>query len=272
MNKFSNVFFILSLILILIFFSLSCSENKQKPFTFVQVCDPQLGMGGYEHDIETFQQAVKQINKLDADFVLICGDFVHHATDSSFSDFLKIKEDFKMPSYVLPGNHDVGKVPNDSTLAYYREKIGDDYYEFQHKGYSFIVTNTQLWKSNVDGESKKHDEWFKEKIKNHSKQKPVFVIGHYPLFTKSPDEEEHYFNLPFEKRSEILELFQENNVVAYLSGHKHELVINNYKNIHLLTGETTSKNFDNRPLGFRLWRVLSDTIEHQFIPLYTKDE
>ena len=75
------------LLFVVFFFAISCMENEQKPFSFVQLCDTQLGMGGYEHDIRTFKQAVRQINMLDADFVVICGDLVNHANDSSYSDF-----------------------------------------------------------------------------------------------------------------------------------------------------------------------------------------
>ena len=57
---------------------------------------------------------------------------------------------FKMPCYTAPGNHDVGNIPNDTSLKYYRKTIGKDYYKFKNKGYSFIVTNTQLWKVNVE--------------------------------------------------------------------------------------------------------------------------
>ena len=39
----------------------AAEEAKFEPFTFVQLCDTQLGMGGYEHDINTFRQAVSQI-------------------------------------------------------------------------------------------------------------------------------------------------------------------------------------------------------------------
>ena len=98
------------------------------------------------------------------------------------------------------------------------------------------------------------------------------MIGHYPIFLKTPDEEEVYFNLPLDKRKEILALFKSNNVKAYLSGHKHETVINSYENIQLVSGETTSKNFDERPLGFRLWEVSADTISHRFVPLKMTEE
>ncbi|MCM4168444.1 3',5'-cyclic adenosine monophosphate phosphodiesterase CpdA [Arenibacter antarcticus] len=257
------------LIALLVLF-ISCDKRGQKPFSFVQLCDTQLGMGGYAHDIKTFKQAVIQINELNPDFVVICGDLVEEATDSSYSDFKNIMKGFNIPCHVAPGNHDVGNNANDSKLSYYRKTIGNDYYEFQHKKYSFIVTNTQLWKANVENESEKHNNWFKETLRiQNDKQNPIVVIGHYPLYTDSPKEEEHYFNLPLIKRKEILELFKKNNVVAYLSGHTHKLVVNNYENIQLVSGETTSKNFDNRPLGFRLWQVSSDTIQHHFVSLET---
>ncbi|MEE9430996.1 MAG: metallophosphoesterase [Melioribacteraceae bacterium] len=255
------------LIILLILLLISCTERKHEPFTFVQLCDTQLGFGGYEHDIKTFKIAVKQINKLNPDFVVICGDLVNNRSDSSFADFKEIVGDFKMPFYNAPGNHDVGKIPTDTTLNYYREIIGKDYYKFQNKGYSFLVVNTQLWKVNLKSESEKHDNWFEETLKEQSANHPVFVIGHYPLYVDSLLEEESYHNLPLDKREEILELFKKNNVVAYLTGHTHKTVINNFENIKLVSGATTSKNFDETPLGFRLWEISSDTIKNSFVSL-----
>lgn len=247
---------------------MSFTEREESSFTFVQLCDTQLGMGGYEHDVKSFRQAVKQINALHPDFVVICGDLVHNPTDSSYSDFKEIKSGFTMPCYCAPGNHDVGNIPNDSTLRYYRKTIGKDYYDFQYNGYAFILANSQLWKVTTEKESDKHDKWFKKTLQKQSrKQHPIFVIGHYPLYTVSPNEEEGYFNLPIPKRQELLSLFEENNVVAYLSGHTHMTVINNFGKIQLVSGETTSKNFDQNPLGFRVWNVTSDRIEQHFVAL-----
>lgn len=256
------------LILALVVFNISCTESEQKPFSFVQLCDTQLGMGGYEHDIRSFEQAVKQINELNPDFAVICGDLVNDATDSSYFEFKRIMKGFQMACYPAPGNHDVGNNPNETTLNYYRKTIGKDYYTFQNKGYSFIITNTQLWKVSVENESEKHDEWFKQTLDSLGNQNtPIIVIGHFPIFLQSPDEKEEYFNLPLKKRNEILELFKRNDVQAYLSGHRHKTVINNYENIQFVSGETTSKNFDERPLGFRLWDISADTISHRFVPL-----
>lgn len=259
---------ILSVLCAFIFINLSCADKKQRPFTFVQLCDTQLGMGGYEHDVQTFEQAVIQINEINPDFAVICGDLVHHATDSSYADFKRIMNGLKMPCYPAPGNHDVKNNPSDSSLAYYRNTICKDYYSFQNKDYSFVITNTQLWKVNVQNESEKHHDWFKKTMDSlRDNNRPTFVIGHYPIFIKTPDEEEKYFNLPPAVRMEILEIFKNTKIKAYLSGHKHETIINDYKGIQLVSGETTSKNFDKRPMGFRLWNVSADTIFHNFVAL-----
>lgn len=256
------------LIYALIVANVSCLKKSCAPFTFVQICDTQLGMGGYEHDIKTFKQAVKQINKINPDFAVICGDLVHNATDSSYADFKNILNGFKIPCYLAPGNHDVGNIPTDSTLAYYRNTIGKDYYTFQNKNVNFVVVNTQLWKVNVANESQKHHQWFKKTMDSIGElETPVFGIGHYPIFLKTPVEKEAYFNLPEAIREDILTTLKKNNVKAYLSGHTHETLINHFENIQLVSGETTSKNFDKRPLGFRLWKVASDSITNKFVPL-----
>ncbi|MEX2578263.1 MAG: metallophosphoesterase [Verrucomicrobiales bacterium] len=238
-------------------------------FTFAQMCDTQLGMGGYEHDVRNFEAAVRQINKHAPDFVLICGDLVSKADDRSFADFNRIKSGFKIPCYCAAGNHDVGNEPTAESLENYREKVGEDYYGFEHKGFTFLVANTQLWKSPLPGESERHDAWFRSALAEaKAKGSPVVVVTHYPLFVAAPDEKESYYNIAPDKRGELLALFEENGVVALLTGHTHKLVVNDYEGIQMVSGETTSKNFDGRPMGFRMWRAgEGGKLDHEFVKL-----
>ena len=250
--------------------ALAAENPTTEAFTFVQVCDPQLGWGfGYQNDVNSLKQAVSHINGLKPDLVVFCGDLVDNFNDNSVADFLQIRSGLTMPSYCAPGNHDVGNEPTVSRLNRYRQAIGDDYFSFEHKGYTFVIANTQLWKAPVVGESEKHDAWFKQTLAAaRDKNSPVFVVQHYPLYLKDPNEGEEYSNLPPAKRSELLALFEDSGVVAVLSGHRHQLIINEYKGIQLVTGETTCRNTDGRPLGFRLWHVDSPTsIRHEFRPL-----
>ncbi len=251
---------------LLILFLVSCDRTPD-PFSFVQICDPQLGMGGYEHDTATLGQTVRQINELDVDFVIFCGDLVNHASDSSYADFKRIIDGLNIPYYNIPGNHDVGMEPTDSSLAFYRSTLGKDYFSFYHKGVAFILTNSQLWKTDIGEESRKHDTWFKETMESVKGDERAIVAGHFPIYIEDIDEEESYSNFPLEKRTEILELLSDHHVLAYLSGHKHELIINNYQGIQLVSGESTSKNFDKRSMGFRKWDVSADTLIHSFIAL-----
>ena len=151
--------------------SLPIGASRSQPFTFVQLCDPQLGMGGYEHDKATFRQAVLQINQLQPDFVVLCGDLVQDANPTSFTDFKTIQAAFKVPCHIVPGNHDVGGTPTRKSLQTYREVIGQDYYSIEHKGSVFVFVNTQLWKAPVAGETEKHDTWLRHTLETATGKK-----------------------------------------------------------------------------------------------------
>ncbi len=251
---------------------LSSCASERKDFSFVQLCDTQLGMGGYEHDMEMFRKAVGRINELNPDFVVICGDLVHDRNEQSFADFKRIRDGLKVPCHCVSGNHDIGGKPTKESLGHYRNVIGEDYYSFEHNGCTFVVVNTQLWKAPVAGESAKHDAWLNETLGNAAKKNsPVFIVGHYPLFLETPDEPEEYMNLPVAKRAELLDLYEQSGVVAVLGGHAHRLIVNDYNGIQLVNGETTSKNFDKRPMGFRIWHVgETRPYRHEFISLESR--
>ena len=249
------------------------AEPKLPPeeFTFAQLCDTQFGFGmaGYEEDMAKFSRAVELVNDSGADFAVVCGDLVNRASKESFADFNRIKAGFKVPCYPAPGNHDVGGPPTAKTLQFYRDTIGKDYFSFTHKGYTFVVVNTQLWQAAVEGESDKHEQWFNATLKTAAeKPSPVFVVGHIPVYVKDLDEKDAYFNLPLAMRPGLLERLHAHGVVAFLAGHTHKTIIKEHQGIQMVNGETTSKNFDDRPFGFRLWHVgPSRPFRHEFVPL-----
>jgi len=239
----------------------------RKPFRFVQICDTQLGFGGYEHDLDMFRKAVAQINEINPAFVVICGDLVNHVSEKSVTDFHTIKSALNVPCHSVSGNHDVGNEPTAETLATYRKLFGKDQFTFEHNGFLFVLINTQLWKFPVEGETQKQDQWLTETLATaKAKQQPVFMVGHYPLFLKTPDEEDQYYNTPTPARERLLELYSQSGVVAVLGGHTHTFIENEHAGIRFVNGETTSKNFDGREMGFRLWTVESpQKISHEFI-------
>jgi predicted phosphodiesterase len=240
-------------------------------FCFVQLCDPQLGFGGYAHDLRTFEQAVAQINALapPPDFVIICGDLVDADRESVWADFMRIKAGLNMPCHCVPGNHDVGLAPAPQTLAAYRRRLGPDYFAFEHKGCTFAMVNTQLWKAPLAGETEKQMAWLEETLAGASNAgQPIFIAGHYALYLNYRDEAEAYENLPRRARAEWLDLLRRRRVVAMIGGHTHGLIRHVRGHTQLVNGESTSMNLDGRPLGFRVWRVdRGGTARHEFVPL-----
>ena len=77
---------------------------------------------------------------------------------------MRIKSGFVIPCHCAAGNHDVENVPTAESLRLYRETVGKDYYSFDHKGFTFVIANTQLWKAPLAGESEKHDAWFRDTL------------------------------------------------------------------------------------------------------------
>jgi predicted phosphodiesterase len=244
-------------------------EPRTEAFQIVQLCDTQLGFGGYDRSVRAFKQAVKHINAIKPDLVFICGDLVNTPDKKPIADFTEIKAEIRVPCHCACGNHDVGNTPTAESLQRYRKVIGSDYYSFKHRGCVFVVANTQLWKAAVKDESEKHDAWFAATLQSAEKKKArIFVVGHYPLFVEDQDEADGYYNLPVAKRKELLSIFEKRGVVAVLGGHTHRLRTNEHKGIQLVNGETTSLNFDKRPLGFRVWHI-ADTrpFKHEHVAL-----
>ena len=192
-------------IIVILLIGVSSAETSNS-FTFAQICDPQLGFGeSYRHDVETFKQSVEKINELAPDFVVICGDLVNAANKESYSDFKEINSEFKVPSYLISGNHDVGNSPTKGSLNRYRKTIGKDYYSFKNKGVTFVVVNSQLWKSPVRDETEKQDSWLKKTLSAAKKEgNPVVILQHYPLFLEKPGETNQYYNLPLKTRKKLI--------------------------------------------------------------------
>lgn len=244
------------------------SRGRSAAFDFIQMCDPQIGFTEYAADLERFEQAVNQINGLNADLVAICGDLVNAPNKKSFGDFMAAKSRLRVPVYLAPGNHDIGS-PSAETLERYRRLVGKDYYAVDHKGCTFVVVNSQLWKTPLAVETEAEDTWLMRTLKAAAKQQQrVFVVMHHPLFVKEPDEPDNYFNIPIAKRRELLRLFERYGVVAVLAGHTHTTATHNFHGIQMVTSENTSRNFDQRPCGFRIWHVGPERpYQNEFVPL-----
>jgi len=228
------------------------------PFTFVQLCDPQLGKAGYEHDKTMLRLAVRYINHLNPAFVVCCGDLIDSAKYAqAYEDFNEIVAGLRMPAHYAIGNNDQADL-----FALY---IGADYHSFTHEGYTFIVVNTMLWVNYVPGTTETMDAWLLSELQAASQQgSPVFVAGHHPLPLKSGEPGDDSPRIPREKSTDVLALFEQYGVVAYLAGHLHMNFESDYNGIQLVTSGATCYTIGDQP-GFRLWREGERPFAHEFL-------
>jgi DNA repair exonuclease SbcCD nuclease subunit len=254
-----------------------CADDKIAPsglLRIVQLCDPQLGFGkdSFDSDVKRFEQAVKQANELLPDLVLIAGDMVNSVNEKSVSAFKKTLVKIQPPVILTAGNHDLPDPVTEANLKYYRETFGNDFVVYECQGRLIISANSQLWRKAPKEETEKQEQKLRDTLKNaKEKNLPVILMTHIPPFDNNPNEKDEYFNLPQEKRMELLTLAKDNGVFLWLSGHTHKTKRREYNGITILNGETTSQNFDKRPFGFRLLTVQpNNQWEWDFQPLKTE--
>ena len=273
MKTFSSAVLLFSLLLIVE------TGNAQKrkvasPFFFIQLTDPQFGFmnpgKGFEKETELYEKAVRSINRLRPDFVIITGDFVNGTRDrSQIAEFKRITAtiDPKIPVYFTPGNHDIGNVADSVSVSIYLKDYEYDRFSFLCKNCQFIGFNSCLIKSNTPNLEKAQYDWLKKTIAKSKKAAHIVLFCHHPFFIKSFDEPENYSNIGIEERKKYLDLFSANKVEAIYSGHLHNNATSHYGKIQLVTTSALGKPLGGAPSGLRIVKIFNDRIEHQYYGL-----
>jgi len=256
--------------LIVIVLLQNCSQSK--PFTFVQLSDPQMGFISNNMDVEAerelYTEAVEYINRTKPAFVVITGDFVNSRTNiTQINAFKEITSliDKKIPVYLVPGNHDIGLSPTEEQFNFYMNHYGYDRFSFNYGGVCFVGLNSCFIKSDMSQE-KDQLTWLKDIFsKNKSKRKVIFI--HHSFFIENIDEEDTYFNLPTEKRKDYFRLFKENNTKVIFAGHYHDNASATYDGIDMITTSSVGKQLGNTKPGFREVTVYRNSITNKYVEI-----
>jgi 3',5'-cyclic AMP phosphodiesterase CpdA len=166
------------------------------------------------------------------------------------------------------GNHDVCNEPTPETLTWYKKTFGEPWYSFTVNHALFIVLESDTLKNPkyVAKEKKEQLEWLKKTLSDADKSKTPpklkIVFMHHPLYQKTVDEKDTYWNMPVDIRNELLKLFTDHKVNAVFSGHRHRNEYQKNGDIELIT--TTSCTHKRKPVGFRIVKVHADKIEQKF--------
>ncbi|XP_062299001.1 serine/threonine-protein phosphatase CPPED1 [Scomber scombrus] len=268
------------------------------PFCFIQAADPQLGLmkawkdgdcdgGGEEwaEEVELTKQAVEAVNQLSPRprFMVLCGDLVHAMPGTPFREGQErdLKGALKgtdpsIPLVFVSGNHDLGNTPTPATVEQYCSAWGDDYFSFWVGGVLCLVLNSQLfYDASACPQLKEAQEiWLEEQLSRASsssstepKPKHVLVFQHIPLYLKSPDEEEDYFNLQRGIRQILLDRFKRAGVKAVFSGHYHRNAGGCHGGLDMVVSSAIGCQLGEDTHGVRVVVVTADDVIHRYYSL-----
>lgn len=117
------------------------------------------------------------------------------------------KVDREIPLVLVSGNHDLGNIPTAETVEEYCRTWGDDYFSFWVGGVLFLVLNSQLLfdASACPALKQAQDRWLDQQlsIAGQRRCQHAIVFQHIPLFLRSIDEDDDYFNLTKAVRKEM---------------------------------------------------------------------
>ena len=234
--------------------------------TIAHIGDPQLGFADDEHreakyreDLVRMERAIDAVNALRPDVALISGDMTHRHADIR-RDWPRLLQLFKVRVVVTPGNHDVLQRLSREAVADFNAIFGHDYEALDVNGWRIIAGNTQYWLETDYAEGKaRYEEWLKHELgQAASLNGRVILAGHNAPFAYRPDEDDGYENCPKSLRFKRLEAYAATGARFYLAGHMHRLVVRGIGDLTILSAESLSLNFDDRPFGFRVFKVADD--------------
>lgn len=252
------------------------SEGTKPTLTIAHCCDPQLGFGiaenaeaAYRQDLRRLEKEIELLNEARPDLVVFAGDMTHLVEDAP-RDWPRLLKQIEVPFLIAPGNHDVPDPLKKAALDAYCAIFGDDNKSLIINGWKIVAANSQFCRPTEETNLRdEHSAWFEAELRDAASNKtPVIVATHVPPFVKSLDEADAYFNFPIDKRRAYLDFCVDCGVKFYIAGHTHTTLERSYRGVPILNGETTSRNFDQRPFGFRMLKIDAGmNYEWNFVPV-----
>jgi 3',5'-cyclic AMP phosphodiesterase CpdA len=229
---------------------------------------------GFEWDAVRYEAAISVANALRPELVVIGGDMIDDASSAAqVEELMRITSrlDPEIPMKWVPGNHDLALdtvAPTPHDVEKYREIFGPDYYTFDVGPARFIALNTVVidHPEHVPGELGEQMEFLEFELGRALRDEvaQVILMGHHPLFTSHPDEDDTYWNLPKARRAPLLELIRGHGVKIAFAGHWHRNGIAFDGDFEMVTSGPVGYPLGNDPSGYRIVDVSASRITHRY--------
>lgn len=243
------------------------------PFFFLQLSDPQFGFIDNNKSIsaetEAMNKAVAAINQLKPPFVVITGDFVNNSKSKEQIAAYKsmiAQIDSSVKVYMIPGNHDIGKVSR-SSIDNYKKNYGETHFSFRYGDCAFIGIDSNIIKEEDKEREEVQFKWLEQELQKTKDARFKFVFTHCSVFLKRMDEPVNYSNFSLPMREKYVRLFQKYGVNAIFAGHLHNNAYGKVGNMEMITIGPVGKVLGTGYQGMNLVKVYPDRFISEFIAL-----
>ena len=243
------------------------------PFFFLQLSDPQFGFMDNNKSIsaetEAMNKAVTAINQLKPPFVVITGDFVNNSKSKEQIAAYKsmiAQIDSSVKVYMIPGNHDIGKVSR-ASIDNYKKNYGETHFSFRYGNCAFIGIDSNIIKEEDKEREEVQFKWLEQELQKTKDARFKFVFTHCSVFLKRMDEPVNYSNFSLPMREKYVRLFQKYGVNAIFAGHLHNNAYGKVGNMEMITIGPIGKVLGTGYQGMNLVKVYPDRFISEFIAL-----
>ena len=243
------------------------------PFFFLQLSDPQFGFIDNNKSIsaetEAMNKAVTAINQLKPPFVVITGDFVNNSKSKEQIAAYKsmiAQIDSSVKVYMIPGNHDIGKVSR-ASIDNYKKNYGETHFSFRYGDCTFIGIDSNIIKEEDKEREEVQFKWLEQELQKTKDARFKFVFTHCSVFLKQMDEPVNYSNFSLPMREKYVRLFQKYGVNAIFAGHLHNNAYGKVGNMEMITIGPVGKVLGTGYQGMNLVKVYPDRFISEFIAL-----
>ncbi len=258
--------------------AISIKDTISDSFTFIHLADFHIGdpRGLTENPREIIgwkasRKTVEEINLLNPDFVIISGDLTFGQLypfeySYEYPTCYKILQEFTVPTYLCPGNHDGYIQTFQDGLKFWEEYFGPLYYSFDYNNTHFLSVNSYDWPALARlGFSYLVFNWggsFQEEqltwIENDLEQNPhadqiCMMLHHNPLWDTTKDS---LVGNGYQNQDVILDLIRTKEVNAVFAGHVHwDNITEDNETLYITTTTASSSVGDDGYWGYRMVNV-----------------
>ena len=243
------------------------------PFFFLQLSDPQFGFMDNNKSIsaetEAMNKAVTAINQLKPPFVVITGDFVNNSKSKEQIAAYKsmiAQIDSSVKVYMIPGNHDIGRVSR-ASIDNYKKNYGETHFSFRYGDCAFIGIDSNIIKEEDKEREEVQFKWLEQELQKTKDARFKFVFTHCSVFLKRMDEPVNYSNFSLPMREKYVRLFQKYGVNAIFAGHLHNNAYGKVGDMEMITIGPVGKVLGTGYQGMNLVKVYPDRFISEFIAL-----